>query len=154
MTKYKNVAIALLMGLISLATFVDLSSATTESMTVPAGEEANRKIDLAVDDRVRIQFTVVGKKNSLISFSFLYPNATEVKFGEIGVLSHSFVCDAKGEYTMYFVNSDTTESKLVTLNYEIEHYIFGMPQMLFLVLIIAVLCIAMVAIYVLASPHM
>ena len=152
MTKHKNVAIALLVGLISIASLVGLSGAATVSMTVPAGEEVNRKIDLAVDDRVRIQFTVVGTKNNFMSFSLVYPNATEISFGEIGVLRHSFVCDAKGEYTMYFVNNDTTESKLVTLNYEIEHYLFGMPQTLFLVLIIAVLCIAMAAAYVLLSP--
>ena len=154
MTKHKNVATALLIGLISIASLVNLSSAITSSMNVPAGEKVNRKIDLAMDDRVRIQFTVAGKENSFISFSLIYPNATEINFGEISMLSHTFVCDEKGEYTMYFVNNDTTESKLVTLNYEIEHYLFGMPQTLFLVLLIAVLCIAMVAIYVLASPHL
>jgi hypothetical protein len=152
MTKYKNVAMALLIGLFSIASLVYLANATTLSMTVPAREEVNRKIDLAFEDRVKIQFTVVGKENSFISFSLVYPNATEMNFGEISVFSHTFVCDEKGDYTMCFVNNDTTESKLVTLNYEIEHYLFGMPQMLFLVIVIAVLCIAMVAVYVLASP--
>lgn len=151
--KNKNFAIAILIGLILIVSFVDLSSATTLSVTVPAREEVNRKIDLAVDDRVRIQFTVVGKENSFIFFSLVYPNATEVNFGEIGVFDHIFVCDAKGEYTMYFVNNDN-ESKLLTLNYEVEHYLFGMPQTLFLMLIIAMLCIAMIAGYVLASPHL
>ena len=153
MTKHKNVAIAVLVGLISIASLVGLSDATTMSVTVPPGEEVNRKIDLELDDRVKIQFTVVGTKSNLISFSLVYPNATEISFGKIGVLSHTFVCDDKGEYTMIFVNNDTTDRKLVTLNYEIEHYLFGMPQTLFLVLIIVVLCIAMVAAYVLVSPH-
>jgi len=143
---------ALLIGLISIASLVYLANATILSMTVPAGEEVNRNIDLAVEDRVKIQFTVEGKENSFISFSLVYPNATEIDFGEISVFSRNFVCDEKGDYTMCFVNNDTTESKLVTLNYEIEHNLFGMPQMFFLVLIIAVLCIAMVAVYVLASP--
>ena len=130
MMKHKNASIALLIGLIMIASLVDLLGATTVSMSVPHGEEVNQKIDLVVDDRVRIQFAVVGTKNSFISFSFVYLNSTEMNFGEIGVLSHSFVCDSKGEYTMYFVNKDTTDSKLVTLNYEIEHYMFGMPQTL------------------------
>lgn len=130
MMKHKSASIALLIGLIMIASMVDLLGATTLSMSVPPGEEVNQKIDLVVDDRVRIQFAVVGTKNSFISFSFVYPNSTEMSFGEIGVLSHSFVCDSKGEYTMYFVNKDTTDSKLVTLNYEIEHYMFGMPQTL------------------------
>jgi hypothetical protein len=68
------------------------------------------------------------KKNDFISFSLIYPNATEINFGEIGLFSHTLVSDEKGEYTIYFVNSDNTESKLVTLNYQIEHYLFEMPQ--------------------------
>jgi hypothetical protein len=152
MMEYKKVAIALLVGLISIVSLVNFSVATTVSMAVPAGEEINQKIDLAVDDRISIQFTVVGTENSFISFLLVYPNATEISFGEIAVLSYSFVCDAEGEYTMYFVNNDMAESKLVTLNYEIEHYMFGMPQLLFIALVIAVICIAMVAVYVLLSP--
>lgn len=154
MIKHKNVVNAFLIGLILLVSLVGLSGATTVSVTVPAGEEVTRKIDLEVDDRVRVQFTVVGTKNNLISFSIVYPNATEIYFGEIGTLSHDLVCDAKGEYTMVFVNNDMTDSKLVTLNYEIKHYMFGMPQTLFLVIIIVLLCIAMVAAFILLSPPM
>jgi hypothetical protein len=153
MTKYRNLAIALLIGL-SFAFLADFSLATTVSVTIPAGEEVTRKIDLAVEDRVRIQFTVVGTENSLIAFSIVYPNATEVSFGEIGVFSHGFVCDVEGEYAMHFVNKDTTENKLVTLGYDIEHYLFGLPQMLVLALVIAVICVTMVATYVLMSPRL
>ena len=154
MIKHKNVVNAFLIGLISIVSLVGLSGATIVSVTVPPGEEVTRKIDLEVDDRVRVQFTVEGIKNNLISFSIVYPNATEIHFGEIGKLGHDLVCDVKGEYTMFFVNNDMTDSKLVTLNYEIEHYMFGMPQTLFLVIIIVVLCIAMVAAFILLSPPM
>jgi hypothetical protein len=152
--KNKNVAMTSFIGLIVIASLANLVNATTLSMTVPAGEEVNRKIDLAVDDRARMQFTVIGKENSFISFSLVCTNATKIDFGEISVLDHNFVCDAKGEYIMFFVNNDVTESKLVTLNYEVEHYLFGIPQTLFLVLLITLLCVAMIAVYILASPHL
>jgi hypothetical protein len=59
----------------------------------------------------------------------------------------------KGEYKMSFVNYDLTENKLVTLNYDIEPYMFGMPQTQFLIIFIAVICVMMVAVYSLLGPH-
>jgi hypothetical protein len=132
-----------------IASLISLSNAATLSMTVPAGEEVNRKIDLEKDDRIAIKFTAVGAENSLISFSIFYPNATEIRFGEVGVFDYSFTCDIEGEYLMSFVNNDINDNKLVTLNYDVEHYIFGMPQMLFLAIAITTICLAMLAIYVL-----
>jgi hypothetical protein len=54
---------------------------------------------------------------------------------------------------MCFVNNDLAENKLVSLNYEIESYMLGMPQTQFLVISIAVICVIMVAFYSLLSPH-
>jgi len=41
--------------------------------------------------------------------------------------------------------------KLVTLDYEVEHYIFCIPQMVFLTIIIAIICIIAVATFILQS---
>lgn len=54
---------------------------------------------------------------------------------------------------MHFSNTDSLEDKLVTLDYEIEHYIFGMPQMLFLAIIIVLVCIAAVAAFILMGKQ-
>ena len=138
--------------LVSLAAFAGLSRATTLSMTVPAGEEVTRTINLAVDDRVLIQFTVVGELgNDAVTFSLAFPENVTIDFGETGDVSYSFICEAEGNYTLHFVNNDSTESKLVTLGYEVEHYLFGIPQMQFLVFMIAALCVGMVALHVLMS---
>lgn len=154
MPNYKNVVITLLIGLVSIGSLINLSNAATMSITVPAGEEVNQKIELEVDDRVVIQFTVIGTENSFIFFSLICSNATEIKYGEVGVFNYSFMSDAEGEYILNFVNKDTSESKLVTLNYDIEHYMFGMPQLFFLALIIAVICLAMLATYVLMGQSL
>lgn len=152
MMNHKNFVFALLVGLLVFSFLITFSDAATFSFTVPAGEEINQEIDLALDDQIIIKFSVVGAENSFISFSLVYPNATEKDFGEVGVFSHGFVCDANGEYNLNFVNTDVTESKLVTLNYEVEHYILGIPQMLFLALTVVVVCVAMVAAYILLGP--
>ena len=139
--------------LISITFFVAPLWATTLSFTVPAGEQVDRIINLKVDDHVRIQFNVLGTDNSYISFSLVYPNSTELNFGEAVSYSYNFICESKGEYKMLFINNDLAENKLVTLNYEVESYMFGMPQTQFLIIFIAVICVMMVAIYSLLSPH-
>ena len=154
MIRYKKVVILLLIGLLSIISLINIANAKTLSITVPTNEQITQKIDLAVDDHVLIQFTVLGIEDKFITFSLVYPNMTEIIFGEVGVFSHSFVCDEKGEYMMLFVNNDLNEGKLVTLNYEIEHYIFGMPQMLFITLLIVVFCVAMIAFYFMLSPSL
>jgi hypothetical protein len=138
--------LVILVVLIASAGFVE---ATTATLTVKAGEEATHVIKLSVDDRVLVRFTIAGQESDTLRFSLGFPNGTLLDFGEIGTLSHSFICDAEGEYTLHFLNDDSTEGKLVTLDYEIDHYIFGIPQMLFLALVIAVVCVAMVAVYIL-----
>ena len=148
----KKVGIILLIGLMSIIFLINLSSASLSSLTVPAGEEINQKINLDVNDRVIIEFKITGTENNLISFSLFYPNATERNFGEVGKLDYNFMCDVKGEYELNFVNNDIKESKLVTLNLGVEHYIFGMPQMLFLAVVIVVIFIAGLAARVLLSP--
>ena len=152
MMKHK-IVIHIILGLVLVTFFVIPSWATTLSITVPAGEQVNQIMELKVNDHVRIQFNVLGTDNSYISFSLVYPNSTELNFGEGVSFSYNFICESKGEYRMHFINNDLAENKLVTLNYEIESYMFGMPQTQFLIIFIAVICVVMVAFYSLLSPH-
>jgi hypothetical protein len=152
MTRQKFV-VCVLVGLVSITYFVAPLWATTLSLTVPAGEHADQLMDLKLDDHVKIHLTVLGAESSYVSFSLVYPNSTEVTYGEVSSFNHEFICDTKGEHRMRFVNNDLTENKLVTLNYDIESYMFGMPQTQFLLIFIAVVCVMMVACYSLLSPR-
>jgi len=149
----KKFAINFLIGFLLITFFAAPLWATTVSINLPAGEQVDQIIDLKINDHVRIQFNVLGTDNSYISFSLIYPNSTETYFGDVGLLSYNFISDMKGEYKMSFVNNDLTENKLVTLNYDIEPYMFGMPQTQFLIIFIAVICVMMVAFYSLLGPH-
>jgi hypothetical protein len=124
--------------------------AMTTNFTVKGGEEVTHPINLAAEDRVLIQFTAVevGEASNTVHFSIVFPNGTVRDFGEVGQTSYSFVCDVEGEYTLHFVNNDAAVDKLVTLNYEIDHYIFGIPQMLFMVILIVVVSMAGVAVFI------
>ena len=134
--------------LVLITLLVGLGEATTASLTVKQADELVHPINLIAEDRVFIQFRVIGVTNSLIEFSITFPNGTVQNLGEVGSFSTSFVCDVKGHCTLNFTNTDQVEHKLVTLNYEITHYIFGMPQMLFMVIIIAVVSLVGVAVFI------
>jgi hypothetical protein len=124
-----------------LGVLIGLGQAMTTSLTVKGGEEVTYPITLVVEDRVLIQFTAIGEPASILQFSIIFPNATEIDFGEVGKFSYSFICDAEGEYKLYFVNNDQNIEKSVYLNYEIQHYVFGIPQILFMALIIMLACV-------------
>lgn len=128
---------------------VNVAEATSTSFTIRGGEEVVKTIKLAVEDHVSIKFTVVGQTNHAITFYMVYPNGSIRDFGNVGSFSYSFVCNLEGEYRLCFSNTASSEEKLVTLDYEIEHYIFGIPQMLFLTIIIVLVCLAAVATFVL-----
>ncbi len=143
----------LFVSAIVLIALIGVAKAATVQLSIKGGEETNYQIKLADEDRVLIRFNVIGVESKTIHFSFTFPNATVADFGDVGSLSHSFVCDAEGEYTLHFNNTASSETKLVTMDYEIDHYILGIPQMLFLVLLIAVICVLMVASFILMGRH-
>ena len=129
------IILALLSGLIALG------QATMISFTVKAGEEVTHPINLIVEDRVLIQYKIVGENANAMQFSIGFPNDTVKDFGGSGDFSYSFICDVEGEYVLHFVNTDQTEDIRVTLDYEVQHYIFGIPQMLFMAIIVVLACI-------------
>jgi hypothetical protein len=133
--------------------FTGIANATTLNLTVPPGGNLDRSLDLASDDRVLIQFAVVGGTSNTLQFSIVFPNGTTRDFGESGDFSYSFVSDAQGQCTLHFRNNDLTAEKTLTLNYSIDHYVFGMSQNLFMTLFIALVCVVLVAGFVLLSKR-
>ena len=60
-----------------------------------------------------------------------------------------FITLTPAHLPLHFSNTFSSESKLVTLDYELEHYILGMPQMLFLALVVVAICVAALAVFIL-----
>ena len=123
--------------------------ATAMSFTVPAGQVEIKTLSLDVEDHVTITFTVTGQAMSGLDFYILDPQGNVQKdFSNASYVNYQFVCSEEGEYKLYFSNAGSTEDELVSLDYEVQQYIFGMPQMLFLTLIVVGICMAMVALFV------
>ena len=153
MTNFRRSSVYALIIIALLGVLVGLGQAMTTTLTVKGGEEVTHPISLAAEDRVLIQVSAVikstvGEASNTVHFYIVFPNGTVRDFGEVGQTSFSFVCDVEGEYTLHFVNNDQTAEKSVNLNYEIDHYIFGVPQMLFMVILIAVVSMVGVAVFI------
>jgi len=154
MIPFKKPLIHFLFIAIVFSILVHFAEATTTNFTVHGGEEVTKLLSLAVEDRVLIKFTVVGQSDNTLYFYITYPNGTVKKFGKLGYFHYPFVCDAEGDYVLHFSNTGSTEDKLITLDYEVQHYIFGIPQMLFLTIIIVLICVAAVAAFIfMGKPH-
>lgn len=150
MIRLKKEPIRFLFIAIVFTILIQLADATATSFTVRKGEEETRSISLAVEDHVLVKFTVVGQIESTLDFNITGPHGdVKGKYDSVCTVSYPFICDEAGEYVLHFSNADSSEDKLVTLDYEISHYIFGVPQMLFLTIIIVLVSMGAVATFIL-----
>lgn len=150
MIQLEKKLIRFLFIVIAFSILVQTAKATTINFTVPESEELTKTISLVIEDHVSVKFTVVGQTASTLGFYITDPHGdVKVEYNDVGNVDYRFVCDEAGEYVLHFHNTDISEGKLVTLNYEIQHYIFGIPQMLFLTIIIVLVCIGAVATFML-----
>ncbi len=155
MTHPRIKLVSLLFAVIVLSILVQLAESTATSFSVARGEEKDIALKLEVEDRVSVKFTSIGHAEHALDFWITAPNQDIiVEFTKGANVDYRFVCDRAGDYTLHFSNRDGSEDKSVTLNYEIQHYIFGIPQMLFLAIIMAVVCVGAVATFTLmGKPH-
>ena len=127
--------------------------ATTESLTIDAGKEATCKIDVASQDRVQLTYVTTGQASSHLSFSIIFPNSTLISLGELDQYSTRFKSDVKGKCELHFDNTNSSESTFVALNYNVEHYILGIPEMIFVLVAIAVLLMVIVSGYIVMGKY-
>lgn len=146
----KNTAFYLILFLL-ITTLISYGvNAETENFTVPPESEVTRTLNLKQDDRVAVGFTVVGDSTNELNLYVIDPYGnTILRYDTVGQKSFSFSATTPGIYTLHFDNSHSLENKMVTLNYDIQHYIWGIPQTLFLVLVIVVISVIGIAFFVL-----
>lgn len=132
---------------------IGIVSATTEGVNVEAGKEFVYKIDVASTDRVQLTFTTAGQASSNLSFSMVFPNSTIINIGQVGHYSISFTSNATGTFELHFDNSNSTDTEFVALNYNVDHYFFGVPQTIFFLVVIAVLVMVIVSGYIVLGKH-
>jgi len=144
----------LILAMTMVLLFVLAVGATSESFSVPAGQEETRVLSLMSGDHVQVRFTVTGGTTNTVGFSITDPDGNLFEsFGSVGSVDYSFVCLHGGDYTLHFSNAGSSEDVLVSLDCEVDHYVLGMPQMLFLALVILAICMVALAVFILTSKR-
>jgi hypothetical protein len=146
-------AVCLLLVFTLLVTAIDTVQAATESLNIQAGEDSVRKIGMSSGDHISITFTILSQSSSFFRFWVVFPNGTKSDYGEATNRNISFASDVQGECELHFDNTNSSSAQLVTLNYEIEHYYFGIPEIPFLIIVIAVLLLCIVAGYIIMGKY-
>jgi hypothetical protein len=150
MAHSRKALVPFLLIIMILGILVQYASATATQFTVRGGQDSPVTVNLATEDHVLIRFNVVGTSENTIDFRLVDPHENvTAEFSRKGDVSYTFVCGEGGDYVMHFSNVFSSEDKLITLEYEIEHYFFGLPQMLFMVLVVVVIYVAAVAVFIL-----
>lgn len=135
------------------AILIAVAQATTESFMVQPGQEVTRPAKMNADDRCSLTLTIQGPTPSKLHFFMVLPNGTTTDYGEVSQCRVDFFTDTTGECQFHFNNSNSADSQLVTLNYEIEHYVFGIPNMIFMLIVITVLLVFVAAGYVIMGKY-
>jgi hypothetical protein len=147
-TKLFNRLVCYLIVFTLLITMTATVQAATESLNIPAGEDLIREFSLSSGDHMRISFTVLSQSPSSFRFWMIFPNGTTRDYKESTSYNISFASDVQGECELHFDNTNSSSAQLVTLNYETEHYYFGIPEIPFLIIVIGILLLCIVAGYV------
>ena len=152
MMPMKKLGCLLLILSFSLST-IGIVYATAGSLEITPGNQAKCNIPASSGDTVQITFTITDDySNSMLSW-IIFPNSTIMQLGDVGQYSANFKSNAGGTYQLHFNNTSSSETVLVSLNYEVDHYILGMPEMIFVLAAIVVLLMFIVAGYIIMSKY-
>jgi len=150
-TSYLFVALIMMVALSALTTIVVADNA---SFKVEPQQERVITLSLQATDGVTGSFSVVSEDESGINFFVIDPqNRTILGYLNIGQKKFSFTAEVTGDYQLHFDNSvSSVYVKTIALNYNITHYIMGLPQEQFLLVVIAAVALLGIIIYVMLMP--
>lgn len=144
----RKTTIYALFFLLFVSYIAGLVNSITFNINVKANSEATHEFNLILDDHVFLQARSIGGTSGNFSGILLLPNGSSTEIGVGSNFDYSFICEIEGHYILKLINSDRQNDKLVTLNIEIQNYVFGMPKLLFLTLLIFGICLVGVAFFV------
>ena len=132
---------------------VGAAYASMESVSVKPGDDFVRGLQVANSDVVSLTFNVLGSDTNSLHFSVLFPNGTNVEFGAKSQGLFSFHIDTDGKCLLIFENSESAGAQQLTLDYSVEHYVFGLPMLVFVLLAVAVLLLFVIGGYMVMGKY-
>ena len=132
---------------------VGIARANSGSFNLAPGNQTVCEFSVSSGDRVQVTFTAAGDNSNSLLFWISFPNSTVTNPGSVDQYSASFTSNAGGTCGLHFNNTSSSETILVALNYEVDHYIFGIPEMIFVLAVIAVLVMVFISAYAIMSKY-
>ena len=132
---------------------IGIAHANSGSFNLAPGNQTVCDIGVSSGDRVQLTFTAIGDDSGSLLFWIVFPNSTVTNLGNVDQYSASFKSPVGGSCELHFNNTSSSETVLVSLNYEVDHYILGIPEMIFVLGVIAVLLMAFVSAYIVMSKR-
>ena len=127
-------------------------NAVSHTFTVPADGEVVKTIGLNEGDVVWGRVIVVGGSDNTIKFYVTDPNGNAIlQFDRAGATDFRFTIANTGTHRFHFDNMQSGSDKTVTINYEVQRYIMGLPQEFFYVLVVALIGLIGVFVFVALS---
>jgi hypothetical protein len=144
--KYLLTVSCLLLFVLSCG-FANAYSATIE---LPGRESKPIDVDLNRGDEVSGRITLVG---NAINFSISDPDSRIILSYTVNEpTDFRFTAAKTGRYNFHLENLFSDEIKFVTLNYNVQHYIFGFPQEYVLLFVIVGFALIAVVVFLALSP--
>jgi hypothetical protein len=143
------------LGVIVLTGALGVAYGTSASFTLEPLKEHTITLDLKETDSVLGSFSTVSNDETGVNFYITDPyNNTIQRYDNVLQRSFSFTAEVDGRHQLHFDNSLSADShKTVSLNYEITHYIMGMPQEQFLFILIAAVALIGIFLFAVLTPR-
>jgi hypothetical protein len=137
-----------------LAGITRLTLGSNASFTVQPLKEHTITLNLQETDGVSGSFSTVSEDETGLNFYVTDPyNNTVLHYDDVLQRSFSFTAEVNGNFQMHFDNSLSADnSKIVSLNYDVTHYIMGLPQEQFLMIVIVAIAVIGLMLYAVLMP--
>jgi hypothetical protein len=148
MMLFRKIIVYTLFCLLIASLFFGIANAITFNINIEPNGQVDHKLDLLLEDRILLQIRNIGSTTGNFSVNLYFPDGSIENIGNGNSIDYNFICELEGEYFLILENWDLESDILVTLNVEIQNYIFGIPKMLFLTLVIVGICLVGVVFFV------
>ena len=131
-----------------------LTFGTNTSFTLQPLEEHTITLSLQQADGVSGSFSTVSDDGTGINFHVTDPyNNTILHYDGVLQRSFSFTAEVDGDFQLHFNNTLSAGSrKTVSLNYDVTHYIMGLPQEQFLMIVVVAVAVIGLMLYAVLMP--
>lgn len=154
----RKLVFALELAIISALCLVGVSGlalGANASFTLEPLKEHEVTLSLQETDSVSGSFSIASNDETGINFIVTDPyNNIVLRYDNVLQKSFSFTVKVDGDHQLHFDNSlSAVNRKTVSLNYDVIHYIMGLPQEQFLLIVIAVVAVVGLVLYAVLMPR-